>query len=92
MESKDQRVGKMEKQLSDWGARIDELANRASTAGAKAVEKEQVHVAELRAKRGALEAKLIELKAAGKESWSTLKKGVDSAYEELEVAFKKATK
>ncbi len=92
MESKDEHVGKTEKQLAEFGARIDSLANRASTAGTHAVEEEKERVAELRKKRDTLAAKLRELKAAGKDSWSTLKKGVDRAYEELEVAFKKATK
>jgi hypothetical protein len=81
----------MEKRLKEWGAKLDELASKATAVGEEAIEKEKKAVAELRAKRDAVQTKVTEMKAAGSDKWQTIKLGVDSAYEELEAAFKKVT-
>jgi len=89
MTSKDVNVGKMEEQLKQWGARLDEIAAKAKTIGADAKAKELERVAELRAKRDVVQGKLAEFKADGGENWQTLKTAVDGAYSDLAVAFKK---
>jgi thiamine monophosphate kinase len=44
---------------------------------------------DLKTKYQAAQTKLAELKAAGGEKWEVLKTGVESAWSELEAAFKK---
>lgn len=85
------QIGKMERQLKQWGARLDDLAAKVTTAGANAEADRRELVAELRAKHELAQAKLDELKAAGGEKWETFKAGVESVYKELESAFKKLT-
>jgi hypothetical protein len=79
----------MEKQLKQWGAKLDDLTAKVTTAGAKAKAEERQMVTDLRAKQELAQAKLDELKAAGSDKWDTFKSGVESAYNELEGAFKK---
>lgn len=92
METRQVQIGKMEKQLKQWGARLDDLAAQVTTAGAKAKADERQVVADLRAKRELAQAKLDELKAAGGDKWETFKDGVESAYNDLEGAFKELGK
>jgi hypothetical protein len=92
MDNREMQVGKIEKQLAQWGARLDELAAKAATAGEDVIQKERQHIAELRAKRDEFAVKLQEMKAAGSDKWQTIKSGVDSAYDELEAAFRLVTK
>ena len=89
MEKMEPHVGKMEAQLRQWGAKLDELLATAEAAGTEAKADYRKHIDELRAKHQAAQAKLDELKAAGSDKWETLKAGVEGAWNELDVAFKK---
>jgi multidrug resistance efflux pump len=89
MESREAHVGKMETQLKQWGAKLDELVAKADQAGAEAKIEYRKRIDDLRAKQKVARAKLDELKTAGSEKWETLKAGVESAWNELEAAFKK---
>ncbi|MDP3273570.1 MAG: coiled coil domain-containing protein [Deltaproteobacteria bacterium] len=88
METKEVQIGTMEKQLAHWGEKLDELAAKVTAAGTLAKAEEQVLVAELRVKQLHAQAKLTELKSAGADKWDGFKAGVESAYKELEGAFK----
>ncbi len=92
MDNMETQVSKMQKQLTLWGARLDELVARAAKGGEDAIEKERQLLAELRAKRDDLAAKLHETRESSSEKWQTIKSGVVSAYEELEAAFELVTK
>lgn len=89
METKEAHVGKMEAQLAKYGAKLDQLAVKAEKAGADAKSDYRKRVDELKSKHQAAQLKLGELKAAGSDKWQTLKAGVQSAWNELDVAFKK---
>jgi hypothetical protein len=89
MEAREVHVGKMERQLKQWGLKLDELAAKVKTAGAEAKDDQRKLVADLRAKQEAAQTKLDQLRAAGGDKWETFKTGVESAYNELEGAFKK---
>lgn len=89
MKTTEANVGQMETQLKQWGAKLDDLAAKATNAGAKAKTNERRLVAELKAKQELAQAKLEELKAAGADKWETFRAGVESVYNELEGAFKK---
>jgi hypothetical protein len=89
MEKTEDNVGKLETQLKQWGARLDELVAKADRAGTTARIDNRRRIDDLKAKVHAAQAKLDEVKTAGSEKWETLRTGVESAWSELELAFKK---
>ena len=89
MEKTEDNVGKLETQLKQWGARLDELVAKADRAGTAARIDNRKRIDDLKAKVHAAQAKLDEVKTADSEKWETLKTGVESAWSDLELAFKK---
>ncbi|MGB8297814.1 MAG: coiled coil domain-containing protein [Polyangia bacterium] len=89
MENTPAHVGKMEEQLKHWGAKLDHLVAKVEKAGSDVNSERRKRVDDLKAKYQAAQAKLSEVKAAGGEKWATLKGGVESAWSELEAAFRK---
>jgi hypothetical protein len=79
----------MEKQLQHWGAKLDELVANAKEADKEADIDYHHRVDELKAKYHVAQAKLEELRDVGGDKWDTIKTGFESAWYELEVAFKK---
>jgi len=92
VEKMETQVGKMEAQLKKWGAKLDELVAEAEKTGNEAKVDYRKVVNDLKAKRLDAQMKLDEFKAAGSKNWDTFKAGVESAWKELEVSFKKLTK
>jgi uncharacterized NAD(P)/FAD-binding protein YdhS len=82
-------AGKLEAQLAQWGAKLDQLVAKTGEAatGAKADFRKQVD--ELRAKTQLARTKLDELGSAGGAKWQIFKSGFESAWIELETTFKK---
>lgn len=91
MKTKQAHVGKMEKQLKKWGAQLDQFVAKAGEAGNEIKADYLKHIADLKLKHTAAQAKLEELKAAGGAEWKSFTAGLDSAGDELELAFKKMT-
>jgi hypothetical protein len=91
MKTKHAHVGKAEKQLKRWGAQLDELAAKVAAAGTDIKADYLKHLEDLRLKHKAAQAKLDELKTASGEEWESFKAGLESAGNEVEVAFKKMT-
>lgn len=89
MEKTPDNVGKLETQLKQWGAKLDEFVAKTDKAGTAARIDNRKRIGDLKAKVHAAKAKLDEVKAAGSEKWDTLKTGVESAWNDLELAFKK---
>ena len=89
MEKTQENLGKLETQLTQWGARLDELVAKADRAGTTARIDNRRRIDDLKAKVQAAQSKLDEVRTAGSERWETLKTGVESAWSELELAFKK---
>jgi DNA repair exonuclease SbcCD ATPase subunit len=89
MEDTEGHVGKREAQLKRWGAKLDQLVAKAEKAGAEMKIERRKRIDDLKAKYQAAQSKLAELKAASGEKWGVLKTGVESAWNELEAAFKK---
>jgi len=81
----------MEKRLKHWGAQLDELVAKAGEAGTEIKADYHKHLDDLKLRHKAAQAKLDELKAASGAEWESFKAGVESAGNELEVAFKKMT-
>jgi len=84
-------TGQMESQLRQWGAKLDELVAKADAAGAEAKVDYRKRIEELKSKHQLAQSKLEELRAAGSEKLETLKVGVESAWKELEAAFRELT-
>ena len=91
MKTKEAHVGKMEKRLKRWGAQLDELVTRAGDAGDEIKADFHKSVDDLKLKHKAAQAKLDALKAASGAEWKSFTAGLESAGNELEVAFKKMT-
>jgi peptidoglycan hydrolase CwlO-like protein len=89
METREAHVGKMETQLKQLGAKLDELVAKAGEAGTEAKSDYRKRIDDLKSKHQTAQSKLDELKVAGSEKWETFKTGVESAWNELEDAFKK---
>jgi peptidoglycan hydrolase CwlO-like protein len=89
MENTEADLGKLETQLKQWGAKLDEFVAKADRAGTAARIDNRKRIDELKAKVKVAQAKLDEVKTAGSEKWETLKAGVESAWKDLEIAFKK---
>lgn len=89
MDTMESTVEKLEAQLKQWGAKVDALAAKADTAGTEAKVEYRKGVNELKAKYADAQAKIVELKAAGSDKWETFRAGVETAWRDLEVSFKK---
>lgn len=86
MSLKDAYIDKMEAQLREWGAKIDELKAKTDKAEAGAKIECMKQLDSLKAKRDAAQTKLGEIRAAGEEAWESLKTGVEGAWSELKAA------
>lgn len=89
MEKMQENLGRLESQLKQWGAKLDEFVARADRAGTAARIDNRKRIDDLKAKYQAAQSKLDDVKTAGSEKWETLKTGVERAWGELEIAFKK---
>jgi hypothetical protein len=87
METETPDVGKMEAELQQWGARLDNLLAMADLVGTAARIDYRQRLDDAREKYDAAEAKLAEMKAAGRGKWETFTGGVENAWSELATAF-----
>jgi uncharacterized coiled-coil DUF342 family protein len=90
MENRKEYQGKMEAQLSEWGAEIDKLKARADKATADTRQGYYDEIETLRAKRASMQAKLQELKASSDDAWGDLKEGLDRSWNQVRDSFNKA--
>ena len=87
METVEAHVVKMEAELKQWGARLDNLLAMAQVVGTAARVDHRQRLDDLKEKYDAAEAKLAELKAAGSSKWVVFQGGVETAWRELANAF-----
>jgi hypothetical protein len=83
---KNDYVAKMEAELKEWSARLNELKAKASKAAAQGRVEYQKQLETLQSKHDAAASKLAELKSAGEDRWESLKAGVEGAWNELKAA------
>jgi hypothetical protein len=88
MTAAEPNVGKLEAQLSHWGAKLDELMTKVREVDAEAKGEYRKSIDALKAKHQAAHSKLEEYKAAGTGKWEQFKTGIEGAWSELEHAFK----
>ena len=90
MESREEYQGKMEAQLSEWGAEIDKLKAWAYKTAADARQGYYDEIEALRAKQASMQAKLQELKASQHDGWRDIQLGLDHYWYEINDSFQKA--
>ena len=89
METVEAHVGKMEAELKSWGAKLDALVAKADAAGTEAKIDYRNRLEDVTARYKAAQSQLHKLQAAGSGKWDTFKTDVESAWSDLESAFKK---
>ncbi len=85
----DRTLVKLEEQLELWNGKLNEFIAKASDAGQQAKVDSRRHLDELKSKLEGARSKLAEAKAAGSETWATLKADLEHTWKDLEGAFKK---
>jgi nucleotide-binding universal stress UspA family protein len=81
---------KIEAQLKEWSARIDELKAKAERSKAEIKIKYEKQIEVLRSKQDAVQQKLREFKETGEETWEGLKTGVEKGLNDLKETFDQA--
>ncbi len=81
---------KLEAQLDEWSAEIDQLKIKADKAEADAQLEYYKQIEELRSMQEVASSKLTELKEASDDAWEDLKAGMDRAWSTLGNALKSA--
>lgn len=82
-------TGKMEAQLRNWGVKIDRVIAKAAAAGTEVKSDYHKGVEDLKAKYTVAQSKFADSKAAGSAKWEIFRTGLESAWSDLESAFKK---
>ena len=77
---REEYIDKMERQLKEWSARIDELESRVSVTKTDAKMEYKNRIRELRDRRETLSQNLQELRESDCNTWEAMKVGVESAW------------
>jgi hypothetical protein len=88
METMEMHAEKMETKLNQWLTKLDELVAKTKEAGTDVKSDYRQRIDELRAKYQVAQAKLAELRAAGRGNWESFKAGVESSWNDIETAYK----
>ncbi len=86
MDKKEEFRKKLEAQLKEWKAKIDDLESRGVKFTSEAKTELMREIEELRQKKGIVKEKWNEMQKAGGDSWDTMKEGVEKAAAELKGA------
>ena len=90
LEKKKAYQAKIEAQLKEWGARIDELMAKAETSRAELKVKYEKQIEDLRAKQDVVQQRLRELRESGEEAWEGVKAGMEKSVGELKGSLDRA--
>jgi phage host-nuclease inhibitor protein Gam len=88
MESAGQEVGKIETRLRQLGTRLDRLVAKADETGAEVKSEYRKQIDCIKDKHSVVQSKLTEFRAANGQKWDDFKGGVETAWHDLENAFK----
>jgi nucleotide-binding universal stress UspA family protein len=81
---------KIEAQLKEWAAKIDELKVKAEKSKAELRIKYEKQIEDLRTKQDVVQQRLRELRESGEETWQGLKAGTEKSLEELKGSLDRA--
>jgi chromosome segregation ATPase len=94
METKDSYLKKMKEKFDDlnykWNIERNKLEAKTQQAKVEVKEKFEEKLKTLQDRREQMRQKLDQIDNAGEEAWRDIKKGVDSAWQSLNEAIKKA--
>jgi hypothetical protein len=82
-------VARMEADLKSWGAKLHRLRLQGHAAGSEPNLDYHKRIDDMAAKCEAAGTKLDELKTAGSTKWESLRSGIDTAWSEVEAAFRR---
>jgi len=88
MDSVGQEVGKIETRLRQLGTKLDKLVAKADEAGADVKAEYRTQIDHIKNRHAVVQTKLTEYRAAGGQKWENFKGGVETAWHDLENAFK----
>jgi len=91
MKTKEEYQVEMEAQIAKLHTKIDELKVQAALAKADAKDKYHEQIEVLNDKYEVTRVKLQELKASSGNAWEDIKSGLESAWDELQASFKRAS-
>lgn len=89
MDRKELYREKIESQLREWRAKIDQLEGKLATLSGEAREELEKNIAELRRQKGIIRERWNELQKSGGEAWDRLMEGVEKASAELKEALER---
>jgi len=89
MEPVKSHVEKLETQLRTWGMRLDEMVARVESARTQASSDYRKRLDEVKAKYKVAEMRFGELRKAGNGKWEIFQGGIESAWNDLDMAFRK---
>jgi len=89
MEPVKSHVEKLETQLRTWGMRLDEMVARVASARTQASGDYRKRLDEVKAKYKVAEMRFGELRKAGNGKWEIFQGGIESAWNDLDMAFRK---
>lgn len=81
---------KIESQLKEWRAKIDQLEGRLASLSSEAKEELKKDIQDLRSQKTVIREKWNELQKSGGEAWDRLTEGLEKASAELKEALEKA--
>ncbi len=90
MSEKEAYQQKMEAEIKEWGAKIDQLEAKTEKASAEAKIQYKEQLSVLTKKKDAAKAKLNELKNASEGAWESAKSGLDNAWTDLKASLENA--
>lgn len=83
MEQKEEYRRKLEEQLKEWNARLEELKTRSEKMGAEARAEMERRIETLRSRRGEVQERLDALRDSGETAWGHLRGGLEKAFDDL---------
>jgi hypothetical protein len=91
MENKNAHVEKMEKRIEKWSEELDAFVAHGDGVGAEARVEYIKRINDVKSRYRTVRERLDELRMADEGAWVTFKRGLESAWNDLEVAYKKLT-
>ena len=88
METVGQELGRIETRLRQLGAKLDRLAAKADEVGTEVKLEYRKRIDHTKDKHAVVQSKLKAFRAANGEKWDNFKDGVETAWHDLEDAFK----
>jgi hypothetical protein len=88
MVTTEKNLDRIDAQLRLWSVKVDALVARAEGAGALAAVNHRARIDELKARCAVAQARLDELRAAGRWQWRRYGSGIAQAWNDLVVAFR----